>query len=270
MRLIKKTRNFGKRAFISDALVDIWAIIIFVIVIIVFFVIYRWSAEAAMQQIQDKQDVIYGNYLAQVYLRTPLSVAGRDMTMAELIALYDYNQTLERMQADEASFAEWAEDVITDNPLVNFIGLGNPMRTAIIDLTEEFVEQNFDSDRCFFFSIHGNSFDYTQRNLVCSASIGFSPHYLFSQLRDVPKEAYATYIAPVDPRDGPIILYSIYDFERLLSVYSPDPYFDMDDAARWATSLSCRDPVAAVANPACRERHGAAVEEFARSLGGSG
>lgn len=222
-------RRIRKKAFLAGALVDVWAILLFVVVIIVFAVLYKWSAETSMQRLQDKKDVTYGNYLSQVYLRTPLSVAGKEMTVAELIALYDYNQTLEREK--DRSYAETVRDGVQ-----YIFGKRNPMQEALIELTDEFVEENFDRRKCSVFSIYGNAFEYVRRGASCPGAQAFSLNYLFRQIDWVPEEAYKTYVATVDPRDEPIIIYSIYDFERVLSVYSPDPYFDMSEAERMAVA----------------------------------
>jgi hypothetical protein len=245
-----RPRKAGKKAFIAGALVDIWAIVVLVIVIVIFWFIYKAGAEARIQHLQDKKDIVYGNYLAQVYLRTPLLVAGEPMTVAELIAMYDYNQTLERAQEDREDFAE----AFVNEPRRFFAGTDNPMREAIIQITDDFVDANFDEKKCFMFSIHGNSFDYNRGSEACPGARGFGMHYLFSQMPWVPNATYVTYLSPIDPRAKPISVYSVYDFERLLSIYAPDKYFDMDEARRVAIAFMCNsDPLSAAFNDNCRE-----------------
>ena len=66
--------NRSKKAFISDALVDIWSYIMFVLIVIVFAIIYKYASSEKTQALENIYDVTYGNYLAQVYLRTPVVV----------------------------------------------------------------------------------------------------------------------------------------------------------------------------------------------------
>jgi hypothetical protein len=236
---MRKTRCFGKgkKAFIAGMASDIWWFFIFVLVIAVFWVFFKWSSEAKMQQIQDKQDISYGNYLAQVYLRTPVDVGGKDMTVAELISFYDYNQTLD-LQKDKT-----LAGVFEDKVLFIF-GKDNAMRQALVQITEDFVEDGFDEDKCYLFAVSGTSFSINYKSDNCAGAAAFDMKYLLSYLKDVPVSAYTTYIAPVDPRDEPIMVFAIYDFERLLSVYAPDQFFDMDDARRMSLAVFCRTSTA--------------------------
>jgi hypothetical protein len=243
MSRLRKLRK-GKKAFISDAVVDIWALFMFVLVIIFFAIFYKWTAEAKMQQIQDKRDIADGNYLAQVYLRTPISVGGTEMTISELISFCDYNQSMEAKQ--DKSYAEWIQEKTSFS-----LGKKTDLCGSLEKMTKEFVEQNFDSNRCFTFAIKGNAYEYSYKSFSCPGSSAFSMYYLVKQvLNNVPTAAYATYLASIDPRENPIIVISIYDFERLLAIYAPDPYFDMNDAQRAATALACSAPPGALA-PQC-------------------
>jgi hypothetical protein len=214
MSRIRFKRKLGRKAFISDIIVDIWAIIIFVVVIIIFYLIFKASATAREQTLRDKQDIVYGNYLAQVYMRTPLSIGSQKLTMGELIAIYDYNQSLEKIRSK--SFAESAESLLTSNP----------MRKAIVDFTDDFVGKNFDSKRCYLFAIHSKNFDYVLPGMNCVSAMGagFAAGgwaTLNEQLKYVPNATYVTYLATVDPRGDPIMIYSIYDFERTVALYVP-------------------------------------------------
>lgn len=224
----------GKKAFIAGALVDFfWAPLLFVLVVIIFYMLFSAVTEAKLQEIEDSKDVAYGNYLAQVYLRKPLSVGGQELTMAELIALYDYNQSLE--QKKEKSYAEIVRDKYR-----MFFGKDNPMRKALIQFTEEYVDKNFDTKKCYMFGVHGNAIDYSYIGGNCPSTKAFSTKYLIDQMKNVPVSAYATYVAPVDPRESPIVLLSVYDIERLLALYSEDRYFDLSGAERWSIAGFCR------------------------------
>ncbi|MBW2964608.1 hypothetical protein KY363_04055 [Candidatus Woesearchaeota archaeon] len=245
----------GKRGFIAGALIDFfWAPLLFVLIAVLFYLIFSFVTESKLQEIEDSKDVAYGNYLAQVYLRKPLSVGSQRFTVAELIALYDYNQTLEKKK--NKSYAEFIEDKYH-----MLIGQDNPMRQALIKFSEEYVDKNFNSGNCYVFGVHGNAIEYNYMSGNCPSSKAFSAYYLLSQMRKVPANTYATFIAPVDPRQTPIVLYSIYDIERLLALYSDDPYFDLSDAQRWSIAALCMDPVNAVVYSTCRDKYGAAYSE---------
>ena len=137
MKFGKKKRT-GKKAFIASALVDFWAYIMLVVIIIVFAIIYKITAEVKLNSLESVRDISYGNYLAHVYLRSPITIADKEMPMAELIALYDYNQTLEKQQG--RSFDEL--DIIS-RPEEYLAAVENPMREAILEITERFVSENF-------------------------------------------------------------------------------------------------------------------------------
>jgi hypothetical protein len=220
----------GKKAFITDVIVDFWAYITFVLVVIVFAILYKYAAEAKLQAVEDVKDVAYGNYLAQVYLRTPLNVGTEKMTVAELIALYDYNQTLER----RGSPPEDIEDSVFYDEVAHFfddsIGDDNPMRSALHSITRDFVDKNFDNDRCFLFTIKGSGFEYQESSAQCiSLDVFFLGPIgaaritdLMDHLPSLPNASIQTYVASVDPRAKPIIIYSIYDMERLVQIYGED------------------------------------------------
>ncbi|MBN1544066.1 hypothetical protein JW898_01235 [Candidatus Woesearchaeota archaeon] len=216
--------GLGRRAFITDIIVDFWAYIVFVLVVIVFAIFYAYTADARLQALEDAQDISYGNYLAQVYLRKPVSVGNTDMTVAELIALYDYNQTFER----ERDRSAWEE--IEDFTTSFFHGTKNPMRDALMDITDRFVDAYFDDDKCYSFAITGNAFDYHEFSDKC-LTIEIGGNFLFmtadvrnilDRLPSLPNSSYQTYISPVDPRDDPIIIHAVYDMDRLLDVYGKD------------------------------------------------
>jgi hypothetical protein len=228
-RKTKKSRNgigkLGKKAFITDIIVDFWAYITFVLVVIVFAIFYKWGAEAKLQQIDDVQDITYGNYLAQVYLRSPVVVGDQDMTMAELITLYDYNQTMEK--AADPSYAEMVQ-----SGFKFFFGSSNDMWDEIEEITEEYVETHYDTDNCYVFSIKGNGFEYSEFSYFgCPSGNAFSIASALPQF-GVPVETYVTYLPSVDPRQKPIEIYSIYNLERLIELYTPKGFEDMNSWRR--------------------------------------
>jgi len=259
MEIPRKT--IGKKGFISDPVVDIWAIIIFVIVIIVFALIYKNSATEKMEILQDKRDVTYGNYIAQVYLQKPIKIGDEKMTMAELISFYDYNQSIEAKNSPG---------------ILNKVGTflkGNLMEEFLGEETDMFVKNNMDSEGCYVFAIKGNSFEKGHVGTKCEAVTDsfinkvvehvalaiptpLSPFlYSFSDeitfyfalepyLKKIPKETYVTYIAPIDPRSKPIELHVIYDLERLLSVYSTDADFKKIDVKRMAEEEKAKQDAA--------------------------
>jgi hypothetical protein len=212
-------RRLGKHAFLTDVLIDFWAYLAFVLVVIVFATLFKWSAEASKQAIEDTKDVTYGNYMTEVYLRTPLNVGTAKMSMAELIAFYDYNQTLEK--GIDKSYAE-----VAASPIEFFYGKDNQMKEAFRQITADFISKNFDQSKCYAFMVHGNSFDYVVVGKNCLLTTVI-PFYSILSNYNVPKEAYVTYLPSVDPRSKPIEVYCVYDLARLLKLYAPQGYSDI-------------------------------------------
>lgn len=221
----------SRKGFLAGVVVDFWSYIVFVFVLVVFALIFKFGAEAKLQSITDQQDIVYGNYLAQVYLRQPILVAGKEFTMAELIALYDYNQTLEYELHPDAF-------IFNPNSPVFLIGSNSPMRDAIVKVTDDFVDSYYDKF-CHSFAIKGKVFEYSVMSAGCGVTFGFSPVYVINSIDNIPKNLYYTYVAPVDPRSDPIVISSIYDFQRMIDLYGGDDIIDMVGARNIARVAFC-------------------------------
>lgn len=248
MRTKKNIKRFGKKAFISDSIVDIWAIILFVVVVILFAILFNFKRTEVEEKLQVERDVIYGNYLAQVYLRKPVTVGDQQMTVAELIALYDYNQSMQIKeqggQLDVVSqggiFAKWLKS-------------DDGMRDAIKEITWNFVDDNFKDPKrynCYVFSIKGNGFEFSKFGMGCGTSNAFSIDAIINEI-GVPRGAYLTYLPSVDPRQDPIKIYSIYDLDSLILTYGGTEVRDIQEAQKRSIVRAC----ARTADPAaCTKR----------------
>ncbi|MFH1063791.1 MAG: hypothetical protein V1729_01785 [Candidatus Woesearchaeota archaeon] len=227
----------NKKAFISDSIVDIWAIVLFVLIVITFAILFKFDATAREMSIQDRKDVSYGNYFSQVYLRKPVLVGTEQMSMAELIAFYDYNQTQEKQKDIDQTIKD-----------VFFYGISNSLWEVLEPSIDNFTKNSFDKDRCWVFSILGNGFEYAKFGNCPLMSNAFSISRAMEQF-GVPKDAFVTHIASVDPREAPIEVYSVYDVKRMIDLYAPDSYTNMDD---WVKTLVLNDCVAFPALPYCQ------------------
>jgi hypothetical protein len=210
----------SRKAFIGSALVDIWSYILFAIIILVFALIFKYGAESKLQALTDNTNIIYGNYMAQVYLRIPVKVGGENLTMAELIAIYDYNQSSDPDPEDCEDTPGWSL-----NGDIEFCGKKNAMSNAIIDITDDFVKTNFPKE-CFIFEIYGNSFYYVNYNKHCSLSLAWDKGFSFSHDSmaaafgdDVPDHLFKTHAPQVDPRQETILVVSVYDIETMLRTF---------------------------------------------------
>lgn len=217
-RAVRLTRS--RKAFISSALVDVWSYILFAIVIFVFAIIFKSGAQAKLQALSDNTNIIYGNYMAQVYLRIPVDIAGEEFTMTELLAIYDYNQSSDPDPED----CEDSPGMALRGD-IEFCGKKTPMSKAIIDITDRFVKNNF-PDKCFIFEIYGNSFYYVNYNKECSLSLAWDKGFSFSHDSlvaafggNVPEQLFVTHSAQVDPRQETILVVSVYDIETMLRAF---------------------------------------------------
>jgi hypothetical protein len=210
-----KTRRFrkqkAKKAFITSAIVDIWAYIMFVLVVIVFSLIYKWTATAHLEQLEGIKDLSYGNYLAHIYLRSPIDVAGTEMTMAELLALYDYNMTLEKAAGRTCEFRPYDKYF--------YYCMDGPMGKTIVDITNSFMDDNL-KDTHHIFIIKGSGFTYMNTGTFQLAGAQSLIDALLSM--QIPKENYVTYVPSVDPTQPPIEIYFFYDFPRFLKSLAPE------------------------------------------------
>lgn len=205
MKIQGSGRRMAKRAFIASALVDIWAYIMFVLVIIIFSLVYKWTAEGHLEELESVRDVSYGNYMAHIYLRSPVDVGGTEMTMAELLALFDYNRTLALEQGLSCEYRPFDE--------YQYYCMDGVMGETIVDITNSFMDENLE-DTEHIFIINGTGFTYMNAGVF---GLG-DPRAVISALLsvDIPKENYVTYIPSVDPSGDPVEVYFFYDFPRFI------------------------------------------------------
>lgn len=213
VRYGKIPRMLASKKSIAEIIVDFWATVAFAVVIVVFYLIYTFGASARLQSITDQHNVIYGNYLAQVYLRMPVSVAGQQMTMAELLAIYDYNQ---RLKLDAEGTADEDIDELSEGD--------DPLGNAIISITDKFVADNF-PEECYAFELYGDGFYYELYDHKCGIAFDFMNRMVTHEsmqevLRgaDFP-EGFVTYVPQVDPRKETIMLFSVYDIASFANIY---------------------------------------------------
>lgn len=236
----------SKKGFIASILVDFWAVIMFVLVVVIFAFLYKWTSKKAEEKLSVVHGTMWNNYLAELYLRTPLQIRDVEMTMAELIALYDYNQTNMRfLKLKDKKEKNWYEKLFLEaNEVLEGntarIGDDNPLWQGLDKLTTGFIEDNFDAyNTCWLFGIEGNGFKFLKHGSgskckkyadtyiemgVWSASAGYKVTYeqLFGLLKNVPVEAYTTYVPPIDPTWKPIKVYIVYDIEKTLKLEEKD------------------------------------------------
>ena len=234
-RKVKQIKPIGKKAFIMSFIVDFWAYITFVLVVIIFAMVYKYLADAKLQAVEDVKDIVYGNYLSQVYLRKPIVVGEDRMTMAELIAMYDYNQTIEQRGKKEPTSTE----LLFGNQYFFYGRSDNAMWNGIVEVTEEFIDENFDDSKCYVFAMKGNDFEYARFGSKCNLEKGFSLVSALPQF-GVPEKTFLTILPSVDPRNDPIEIYVVYDLKRLIELYSKESYIDIMVWAAWGTDEFCR------------------------------
>jgi hypothetical protein len=83
MKNIKK----NKKAFIASWTVDFYAYLIAVLVVIVFFIIFKVTAGEITSAITGKAEELDGEITLLNLLRTPITVGNTDLTMADLIVM---------------------------------------------------------------------------------------------------------------------------------------------------------------------------------------
>jgi hypothetical protein len=249
-RKMKKRPKLGKKAFIASFIVDFWAYLAFVLVVIVFALIFKLATANQTRALEDAQDIIYGNYISNVYLRTPVLVGGERITMAELISMYDYNQTLEKEKAKAEEVGKSRIEIFIEDVFFFYGQKDNPMWRGIATITEEFIKDSLDarrskgiakyfgSGRCYVLAIKGNGFEYSRFGSFCPTKKPFSIATILPQI-GVPEESFITYLPSVDPREDPIEVYVIYDLARLVDIYASEKYQSMSYWQRRSTAAFC-------------------------------
>jgi hypothetical protein len=75
----------NKKAMVTTVLVDFWAIVAFILVILLFYFLIKASVDNGKEQMQIRSTEISANAMLESYLRTPVNVNGNEMQMSELI-----------------------------------------------------------------------------------------------------------------------------------------------------------------------------------------
>ena len=233
----------NKKAFIASWPVDFWAYILFVVIIVVFAILFKLQDAAMQNQLTGIQSITDGNYLAQLYLRTPLAADNlpEDFTIADFIIYYDYNVSVEKSLNTPIDLL-WSG--------VKFIyGIQDVNYRTIVALTDDFIKDNMDKKACYLFGITGNDFEYSVIGPECS-SIAISISSLFGVHNSIPEESYSTYIPPLDPTKQNIKIVVVQDLKSLLSTYAADTFSTVSDVAKVIQIISCQqNPLSA----GCRE-----------------
>ncbi len=233
----------GRKAFIASFMVDLFAILTFALTILVFGMLYKWSVKATEERLGQFKGVTYSNYLAETYLRTPVLINDVEMTMAELIAYYDYNQTkkvVADMQEKGAStgIINFMKTMTAQDISSGFlVGMLNPFSKSINLITDKYVANNFDAfGTCYIFYIKGSGFRYMKHGDSNKCSKAFSTSdaladnqaFTYGQklefghfdefLDNIPREYYLTLIPSIDPRRPPIEFIVVYDLKALITI----------------------------------------------------
>ncbi|MBU0461858.1 MAG: hypothetical protein KJ574_04705, partial [Nanoarchaeota archaeon] len=69
----RKTRKkIGKKAFIAGAIVDLYAYLVFALVVIVFYLIFVLIRNKYAESMRGSEDIFAGNIYSAAYLRMPV------------------------------------------------------------------------------------------------------------------------------------------------------------------------------------------------------
>ncbi|MBI4738628.1 hypothetical protein HY772_03565 [Candidatus Woesearchaeota archaeon] len=204
---LMERKGKSKKGFITDVVVDFYAYILFVLVIIIFAIVFKLGADAKKQRLQDVQGVNDGNFIIQVFLRQPIDVGSNKMTYADLLILYDNNQSNALALKSKQGPAEKAVQalpyaaaaaatvstplalpVVASTMIAGSILFGeeNIYYKNIDTLTTDFLKINVDmnplyNDKCYYFIIRGTSFIYAKVSDRCSGD--YSRDELFEHLK---------------------------------------------------------------------------------------
>jgi len=96
----------NKKAMISTPLVDFWAIVAFILIILLFYFIINASIENGSATMLIRANEISANAMLDSYLRTPVSVNGKEMQMSELIIESNYNQDYTKLSEESTKILE--------------------------------------------------------------------------------------------------------------------------------------------------------------------
>ena len=235
IKKMKKTKlQRNKKAFIASLIADFWSYLLFVVIIIVFAILFRLQDASKEDQLTGVQSITDGNYLAQTYLRMPLTAKGLpdDFTVGDFIIYYDHNVTEEKKRRGEILQFIW-------DGLSFISGIKDSNYYTLDKITKEYIKNNFDDNTCYLFGIIGNDFEYTRTGDYCKTSFSIVGSMLFDYYSGIPTETYATHLPPMNPNQKLITVVVISDLSRLLRQYGGESYGGLDEAAKTTQLLMC-------------------------------
>lgn len=77
----------NKKGFIASTLVDLYAFLLFMFVLLIFYIIFKLGAGTIVYKIEGETANLNGNTLLINYLKTPIEVDGKEIDIAELILI---------------------------------------------------------------------------------------------------------------------------------------------------------------------------------------
>lgn len=85
MCLYQKAKKINKKGSLTAPIVDFWAIIVFIFLIILFYFVITFSVKEGKVEMENRAEALQANALLLSYLRTPITVDSRNIQMSELI-----------------------------------------------------------------------------------------------------------------------------------------------------------------------------------------
>ena len=146
----------NKKGFIASALVDFYAYLVFIVII--FFLLFKYAADAKQQSISSSSDILAGNTYLDAYLKSPVDVDGVEMTFGELIAIVDHARS----------------DLVIPEGGIHLIPLergGRRYSDILSEQTEAFFSDIMESDMCLRLVIVGEHTEEEFSSTPCYAEL---------------------------------------------------------------------------------------------------
>ncbi|MFC1753075.1 hypothetical protein ACFL96_06730 [Thermoproteota archaeon] len=237
----------GKKAFIAGAIVDLYAYLMFLVVIIVFYLIFKITAAQHTEEMRGTNDLIAGNVFAAAYLRMPVEVEGHQMKMADLIMLAD----------EEASNWSLADEMLKVgapvllSPIVAGVFIEGYYLSLFKARTEWYWETTFPDNLCFYFKIKGRNdgenLDHRVAQSGCTWLWTDDDMTTWIGNSKIPMHRFKTMI-PAFKEGEMITIYLFYDIETLRNAYGKNnPYIEY---ARFIAPLGPAGTAVAIAGEA--------------------
>lgn len=149
---------YKNKKAISEFILDIWSYIVFIIALFFFFVVFKIEAISAIErQLSGIKDVPTSSIALNNYLRTPVTVDGKQINIAELIRLWHlepdkYKNILEKTSIDILNSIEYEYDnPRADNIVVrgfNVVVNSKKNEDNSLDFLIDFKSKSFESGFC--------------------------------------------------------------------------------------------------------------------------